>query len=162
MQQYLIDRSLIDNLASPPIGKAHECVLSDDELKKVYSTVWHGSSSFHRLITLLLLLGLRKTEVASARWNWFDERTRTLTIPGAFTKNKRTLTVQYGSSVSVILEWTPRLSETYLFPAARDHMRGKPTTFMTGYSDTKRAFDEECSVIGWVLHDCRRVVATGL
>ena len=162
VQQNLTDRSPMDNMATPPIGPSRERVLTEDELAAVYRAASSGTTPFHRLVWLLLLLGLRKMEAARLEWSFFDGKTRTLTIPGELTKNKRKLVIPYGSAVSTILEGTPKLSEKHVFPAAREHVRGKPTTVMTGFSASKRAFDKECGVTGWVLHDCRRVVATGL
>jgi len=162
VQQNLIDRSPMENMATPPIGPSRERVLTEDELAAVYRAASSGNAPFHRLVSLLLLLGLRKMEAAQLEWRFFDEKIRTLTIPGELTKNKRTLVLPYGSAVSTILERIPKFSGKYLFPAAREHVNGKPTTVMTGFSASKKAFDKECGVTGWVLHDCRRVVATGL
>lgn len=162
VQQHIIDRSPMENMATPPLGASRERVLTDDELAAVYRTASRGATSFHRLVSLLLLLGLRKTETASLEWSFFDEKTCTLTIPGELTKNKRTLVIPYSSAVSAILERTPKVSQKYLFPAAREHVKGKLTTVMTGFSTAKRDFDVESGVNNWVLHDCRRVVATGL
>jgi integrase len=162
MQQHLIDRSPMENLRAPPVGRSRERVLSDDELTVVYRAAWNGNTPFHRLLCFLLLLGLRRSEAANLRWSWFDERTHTLTIPGEHTKNKRTLILPYGSVVSTLLGKIPRLSETYLFPAARQRVRGKPATIMTGFDKPKRDFEDECGVHDWVLHDCRRVIAVGL
>jgi len=72
------------------------------------------------------------------------------------------LVIPYGPSVSAIREKTPRLSAIYLFPAAREQVRGKLVTMMAGVSKPSRDFGAECAVDGWVLHDCRRVAAVGL
>ena len=50
----------------------------------------------------------------------------------------------------------------YVFPSSREHVKGKPSTVMTGYSAAKRALDQECGVTGWTLHDLRRTFSTGL
>lgn len=162
VQQQLIDRSPMENLAPPPVGPSRDRVLTDEELSAVYRCAHAGASPFHRFVELLLLLGLRRTEAASLEWRFFNEGTRMLTIPGELTKNKRTLVLPYGDAVADILERLPKLSASYLFPATREHVNDKPTTVMTGFSPLKQAFDKECDVTGWVLHDCRRVVATGL
>jgi integrase len=162
VQQHLIERSPMENLAKPPMGASRDRVLTDDELKAVYRTARNGDTPFHGLLLLLLLLGLRKMEVARLEWSFFDEDTKTLTIPGELTKNKRTLVIPYASVVSDILQRTPKLSTRYLFPSSREHVRGAPTTVMTGFTERKRHFDAACGVKDWVLHDCRRVIATGL
>jgi integrase len=50
----------------------------------------------------------------------------------------------------------------YLFPAAREHVRGKPTAAFNGWPKAKEAFDKKCGVTGWTLHDIRRTFGTGL
>lgn len=162
VQQQLIDRSPMENLATPPTSTPRDRVLTDDELKAVYRAARNGDTPFHRLLSLLLLLGLRKMETARLEWSFFDEDTRTLTIPGELTKNKRTLVIPYASVVSGILQRTPKLSTRYVFPSSREHVKGTPSIVMTGFTERKRHFDAECGVNNWVLHDCRRVVATGL
>jgi integrase len=162
VQQQLIDRSPMENMAKPPVGPSRDRVLTDDELVAVYRTAAMGQCPFHRLVELLLLLGLRRTEAASLQWRFFNENTRTLTIPGSNTKNKRTLVLPYGPAVSALLKKIPRYSETYLLPAAREQVKGQAATFMTGFGKPKSDFDKECGVREWVLHDCRRVFATGL
>lgn len=162
VQQHLIDRSPMEHMAKPPAGPSRDRVLSDDELAAVYRTASMGQCPFHHLVELLLLLGLRRTEAASLQWKFFNDTTRTLTIPGSNTKNKRTLVLPYGPAVSAFLRKIPRHSETYLLPAAREQVKGQPATFMTGFAKPKSDFDKECGVREWVLHDCRRVFATGL
>ena len=48
----------------------------------------------------------------------------------------------------------------YVFPASRQ--RRATTTTINGWSKAKAAFDKECGVTGWVLHDLRRTFATNL
>ena len=96
VRQHLIDRSPMENMVTPPLGASRDRVLTDDELKAVYRTGYKGGTPFHRLVALLVLLGLRRTEAANLRWSFFDETTRTLNIPGTLTKNRRTLVIPYG------------------------------------------------------------------
>ena len=64
---------------------------------------------------------------------------------------------------AAILDQMTRIEGTeYLFPAARDHVRGKETTTFNAWSKSKTEFDAKCDVTGWTLHDLRRVFATGL
>jgi integrase len=162
VRQHIIDRSPMENMVSPPMGRARDRVLSEDELTAVYRTVLAGNSIFHRFVAMLILLGLRRGEAANLRWEFFDERTRTLTIPGDLTKNHRTLVIPYGPTVFAILKQIPRFSDRYLFPAAREQIKGKPATVISGFGKPKQKLDRESGVHGWVLHNCRRVFATGL
>ena len=61
-----------------------------------------------------------------------------------------------------MLEAVP-LQGDYLFPAARSHVRGKPTTTFNGWSKAKTMLDDKLvSVAAWTLHDLRRTFATNL
>jgi integrase len=162
VRQHIIDRSPMENMDAPPVGTSRDRVLTDDELAAVYRTASTGDTTFHRFVALLLLLGLRRGEAANLRWEFFNEQSGTLTIPADLTKNKRTFVIPYGSVVSAMLREMPKLSDTFLFPATREQIKGKPVTVMTGFSKPKHDFDKEAGVSGWVLHDCRRVFATGL
>ena len=39
-------------------------------------------------------------------------------------------------------------------------MKGKPATVFNGFSKAKAAFDKECRIKGWQLHDLRRTMST--
>jgi integrase len=67
---------------------------------------------------------LRKSEIAALQWDWISGQDRTITLPGSITKNKRTHTFPIGYAAQAIIKSVPRSSDTYVFPAARDHMRG--------------------------------------
>ena len=60
----------------------------------------------------------------------------------------------------VISEIAP-LSD-YLFPASRDHVRGKPTTIFNGWQKAKILLDNKCGVANWTLHDLRRTFSSNM
>jgi integrase len=60
------------------------------------------------------------------------------------------------------LKRIPRASETYVFPASRDKVKGKPATIFNGWGKPKGAFDRESGVTDWQLHDIRRTFASNL
>jgi integrase len=95
------------------------------------------------------------------KWEWIDEAERTITLPASLTKNKRTHKFPYGRIVAEILERLPQQGE-YLFPAARDQVKGKPATVFNGWGKPKATFDDLCNVSNWQLHDLRRTFATNL
>jgi integrase len=140
---------------------ARERVLSDDELRSVFKTALGGSSTFAHIVALLVLTGQRRSEVAAIKWEWIDEAERTITLPASVTKNKRTHKFPYGGMLAKILERVPHQGD-YLFPAARDQVKGKPATVFNGWGKPKATFDGLCNVSGWQLHDLRRTFATNL
>lgn len=159
--QHLIDRSPMERLATPANGKSRERVLTTRELTAVYRTALGGSTSFHHLVALLILTGQRRGELTRIKRTWIGDAT--VTLPGEVTKNGREHSFPLGEKAKAIIAAIPEVKDNpYLFPSARAHVRGKPSTTMTGFSERKRDFDEECRVSGWVLHDLRRTFATGL
>lgn len=161
ISQHLIDRSPMELLAPPANGKSRERVLSQDELKAVYGTALRGSTTFHNLVALLILTGQRRGEITGIEQRWIAEDS--ITLPGHVTKNSREHTFPLGQQAKAIISRIPHVKDNpYLFPSSREHVRGKPATVMTGFSERKRDFDRECEITGWVLHDLRRTFATGL
>jgi integrase len=146
---------------SPIKRLPRERVLTDDELLSVFKTALENSSTFSRIVALLVLTGQRRSEVAAIKWKWIDTAERTITLPASLTKNKRTHTFPYGEMVAEILERIPYQGD-YLFPAARDQIKGKPATVFNGWGKPKAIFDDLCNVSGWQLHDLRRTFASKL
>jgi len=138
----------MENLAKPPVGPSRERVLSDDELRAVYKAAYARTSGFHRLICLLIHTGGRRGEITALEWAYIGPDV--ITVPGAVTKNRRRHTIPLGPRTKALLDSFPRIEGSpYVFPAAREQVRGKPSTVMTGYSAPKRAFDKQCGITGW-------------
>ena len=159
--QHIIDRSPMENLARPPVGPARERILFDEELAAVYKAARTAKTGFHRLVSLLIHTGGRRGEITALRWAHIGPDA--ITIPGEITKNRRTHVIPLGPTTKALLASFPRVEgNPYVFPSSREHVRGRASTVMTGYSAAKHDFDEECGVTGWVIHDLRRTLATGL
>lgn len=159
--QHIIDRSPMETLARPAVGKARERVLSEEELKAVYSTACKAQNGFQRLVCLLIHTGCRRGELT--RLQWAHIAPDTITLPGEITKNKRSHTFPIGPKTQALIELFQRIAgNPYVFPSSREHVKGKPSTVMTGYSGPKQTFDKACGVTGWTLHDLRRTFSTGL
>jgi integrase len=136
--------------------------LNDAELAAVLRTALGNTDAYSQIVALLILTGQRRGEITALEWPWINNQ-RTITLPVWLTKNKTEHTFPYGNMASAVIEKVPRLnSSDYLFPAARDHVRGKPTTIFNAWSKSKDDFDIKCGVTGWTLHDLRRVFATRL
>lgn len=159
--QHMIDRSPMETIAKPPVGKARERVLTAEELKAVYRTAYRVENGFQRLVCLLIHTGCRRGELTHLRWAHIAADA--ITLPAEITKNKRTHTFPIGPRTQALIAGFPKINGSpYVFPSSREHVNGKPSTVMTGYSAAKRAFDKECGVTGWTLHDLRRTFSTGL
>lgn len=157
-RQHIIDRSPMENMQTPSNGTSRERVLSDDELRTLLTALSPPRTTFHRIVLLCIHLGIRRSEAASMRWQWLTEGM--LTIPGEFTKNGEPLILPLTPKVKDIIEQVPKLSDTYLFPAARE--RSEKTTVFNGWGKPKAQLDKECPIAPWTLHDLRRTFATGM
>lgn len=111
---------------------ARSRVLTDDELKRVWQATEEIGGSFGAIVKLLLLTGQRRGEIAALRWEWIDEKTKTITLPSAITKNKRAHTFPFGDTAAAVLAAIPRPND-YVFPAARDRIKGSPATIFNGW-----------------------------
>ena len=156
VRQHYIDRSPMTDMETPPTGKARSRVLKDNELKAIYKTALKGQTTFHHIVVLLILLLQRRTETAALQFEWIGEDT--ITLPAEITKNGREHTFPIARPVHDAIARIPKLSNQYLFPAARQ--RKETTTVFAGWGKPKSAFDKECGVTGWTLHDLRRTGAT--
>ena len=141
---------------------ARERVLSNDELGQVMKAAAKMPYPFGFIVMLLILTGQRRGEIASLKWSYVDMDDRTITLPAEATKNRRQHTFPFGQGTADIFEEVPQLGD-YLFPASREHVRGKPTTVFNGWPKAKAQLDAKLeNVEPWTLHDLRRTFSTGL
>jgi len=160
VKRHLISRSPCEGMSASKT-KVRERVLSGDELRKVFRAAINGQDTFSRIVATLILTGQRRGETAALKWEYINEQERAITLPSTLTKNKRHHTFPYGAQMASVLETTPRLGD-YVFPASRDHVRGKPTAFFNGWGKCKDVLDTACGVSDWTLHDLRRTFATNM
>ena len=129
-------------------------ILSDNELQ----AVWHRAEEFGypygRIVQLLLLTGQRRGEIAGLRWDWIKDDT--IVVPQGFAKNKREHHIPIGPLTMQIIEKTPRLS-SLLFPS-----RFSDEKTFSGWSKSKRNFDEPIDVPAYTLHDLRRTYSSNM
>ena len=107
------------------------------------------------MVELLIYTGQRRNEIASLRAEWIDFEKHTITLPASVTKNKRQHTFPFGRMAEAVLARGKK--KGLLFPA-----RGKEDTVINGWSKLKPAFDRQCPLASWTLHDLRRTCATNL
>lgn len=115
----------------PRYNVARERILTDDELKAVWSAL--EDDRFSTIVRLLILTGQRRSEIEH-----FILDGDTITIPGEHTKNRKTHTFPIG-------------------PLTKQHYRA--VTF-NGWSKAKKQLDERCPLPHWTLHDLRRTFAS--
>jgi integrase len=156
LRRRLIKSSPCDALQGPAKALARDRVLKAHELKQVFSQARIHGFPFGTVLQFLILTGQRRSEIGSMKWAWIDSAKRTITLPASVTKNKREHTFPYCNMLASILDGIPRTGE-YLFAGSRN-----AELPISGWSNFKAAFDKECKIAPWSLHDLRRTFATNL
>ncbi len=135
--------------------------LAPHELVAVYRTALEGRNTFAYIVALLVLTGQRRGEISHLHRTWFDPLQKTVTLPETITKNKESHTIPYGPAIESLLAVIPDQGDV-LFRSTRQHVRNKPSIYFNGWTKAKAAFDKECGVSNWNLHDLRRTFGTTL
>jgi integrase len=159
-------RYITDNPTSgftPHTIASRSRVLTDAELKSVWTAAEQSEGHFGVIVRLLILTGMRRGECAALRKEHLveathDSRKACITLPSTLTKNGREHTFPIAAlTMSIIASASPEEGSRLLFPA-----RGKSETPFNGWSKCKAALDKLANIAPWTLHDLRRTFATDL
>jgi integrase len=126
---------------------ARDRVLSNDEIKRIWSAV--GDEAYGTIIKLLILTGQRRAEIGDLRWSETDFAKGEVTLPAERTKNKRPHVVPLADTARGLLAGLLPNGGDRIFP-------------VQAWGVCKAALDKRSGVAGWVVHDIRRSVATGM
>jgi integrase len=140
-------RSPITKAMSRGKGQARARVLTDDEIRAVWSAASDGSV-FGRYIKYLLLTGARRTEAAEMRWAEISDRVWTL--PASRNKTGQELARPLSPAA---LAQLGEPADGWVF--SNDGFRP-----ITSFAELKTSFDKRSGVVGYTLHDLRRTCRT--
>lgn len=167
IERDLITSSPCEGLTAPPRSEARDRVLTDDELRIIWSASDGLGFPFGPVVKLLMLTGQRRAEVGGMTWAEVDIEGATWRIPRERTKNGKAHEVDLSPQALVILKEIARTGP-HVFPA-----RGEGG--VRGFSATKRKLDQLVEAVrrdadpelaepmdAWRLHDLRRTAATGM
>jgi integrase len=131
-----------------PKEAARSRILSDDELRRVWTAACEGEGPFPALVKFLLLTAARRNEAARMTWDELDGVCWIL--PASRNKVKVDLLRPLSKAAQAVLAGIPRFADCpFVFT-------GDGRRPLGGFSKAKRAFDKACGVTGWTLHDARR------
>ena len=147
----VIDFSPAEGISSPYREVSRDRVLTDQELAAVILAARRMPPPYGRIVEFLALTGQRREEVAQLKWDELDEKTRTWTIPGTRTKNKKVHIVHLSTPAWKVIEACS--GEPYVFGTAR----GKR---FQRFGREKHVIDKLCGITGWRLHDLRRTIVS--
>jgi len=149
----LIQVSPLNLLSMPRKAPPRARILTDDELRSVWTAAEKTGGHFGAIVKLLILTGQRRGEIAALHASWI--KNDTIEFPDSVTKNKREHTIPIGAFTTTLISQVS--SPALLFPA-----RGKRSQPFNGWSKAKAALDRRLggTVAPWTLHDLRRTFAT--
>ena len=156
MDRGVIDHNPVTGLKPPAKETVRDRVLTDEEVKRLWSA-WNSLDwPFGPLFKLLLITGQRRSEVAGMKWSDIDFDKNIWTIPRELAKNDRTHDVPLSPLAVEIFENVPRFVKRDLIFSTNGR------TPVSGFGRPKKLVDEKSEVTDWRLHDLRRTAASGM
>lgn len=161
---WAVDRGYIQ--ASPAAGMnrpikeiSRDRLLAPDELRALWKVIETLSEPSKSMLKTLLLTGQRRDEVRLMQWSEINFEEAVWVIPAERTKPKRIQVVPLSAAMVELLrnQQTGELMAKagYVFTVNGD----KP---YAGHKRLKQRLDELSGVTGWIFHDLRRTVASGM
>jgi integrase len=133
--------------------RARQRILSDDELRAVWTAAEATRSLFDRYVQFLLLTAVRRME--AARMTWAELDGANWQIPAARIKGKRDFLVPLSRAALDILAKLPAIGRSDGFVFTNDGVRPAGD-----YTNCKAGLQRRSGTSGWTLHDLRRTART--
>jgi integrase len=160
---WCLGRGLMENHPMVGLGKPGEeskrdRVLDDREIAAIWQAAGRVGWPFGEITKLLVLLGARRAEVGGLRWE--EIVGNEVRLGAARTKSGEARVIPLSAAAVAIIEALPRIDGEYVFSTT-----GR--TPVSGWSKAKLQLDRAIAdngspIAGWVIHDLRRSVATGM
>src|SRR5262245_25949915 len=135
-----------------PRELARSRVLTDDELRKLWTAAETYPGPFGAYLRFTLLTATRRSESAGLRRTELSDDGRTWIIPGSRYKSGKDVVIPLSKSAQRIVAAQSMLGD-YVFTADGSRPLG-------GFDKRKRDFDKVSGVAGYRLHDLRRTART--
>ena len=153
----LVDTSPFSDIDAPADKVMRDRVLTPDEIREVWKAAGIEGYPFGSAYRMLLLTGQRKSEVGEMMWPEINLDNKTWTIPATRTKNKKPMIVPLSDMTLALIEGLPEFTQgDFVFTT----MRGARP--ISGWTKAKNRMDDLSGVSGWINHDLRRTLRTGL
>jgi integrase len=128
--------------------RARSRILSDDELRQVWTTAERIKGPFASFVQFTLLTATRRGEAAGLRRSELSDNGQTWIIPGTRYKNGKDTLIPLSRAAQRIIAAQPQLGD-FVFTS-------NGTCALGGFALRKANFDKACGVVGWTIHDLRR------
>jgi integrase len=140
-----------------PTKKSRERTLDDAEIKSLWQATEGDDYPLNPYVRLLLILGVRRTELAEMTRNEINLDTGIWCLTGDRTKNKEPRTVFLPQMAINILRELPEFTGPFVFSTTGGY---RP---ISGFAKLKARLDKRLTdILPWRLHDLRRTMRTGL
>ena len=123
---------------------ARDRVLSDDEIRRIWNAA--GDDAFGTIIKLLILTGQRRSEIANCAG--VRSAPTPSSSPASALRTSGRMLSRLAPTARALLEKSPR--------------NGDGVFKFTAWAYSRTILDKRSGVSGWVIHDIRRSVATGM
>uniref|UniRef100_A0A1A9VZ85 Tyr recombinase domain-containing protein n=1 Tax=Glossina brevipalpis TaxID=37001 RepID=A0A1A9VZ85_9MUSC len=163
----ILDINPIESLRRSDVGMAaamKDRMLSDDEIRVIWDALDDMPVRQQFVVRFLIMTGCRSTEIRTSKWDWFDYKSKTWTVPACEYKTGRTVRRALPEAAISLL---------------KEHQKGSVTKHVLTPSRYKGPEDDKPPVQPniaffsaqiimktgmkqWSLHDLRRTVATRL
>jgi integrase len=153
-----LDHSPIEGMRKPPGSKPRERVLSDDEIRALWTGLPKAlarSDQCQRIIKLCLLTGQRVGEVAGMTPAELDRKHRIWNLPGSRTKNGHAHAVPLSP---LAVELIGEGEGEWIFP----NSEGAGPLPGAAIARTITRAQERIGIAQWSAHDLRRTALTGM
>ncbi len=162
----VIDINPIESLRRSDVGLTaamKDRKLSDDEIRVLWHALDDMPPSQQLVIRFLLLTGCRSAEIRTAKWEWFDYKEKTWTVPANEYKTGRTVRRALPDAAADLLTEHQKWSVTQhvLTPPHFKNREDKPPSQPRISAYSAQVIDKT-GMKPWSLHDLRRTVATRL
>jgi len=128
-------------------------ILDNYELSTLLRNTLDNRGRFNDIVSLLILTGQRRGEIANLEWTEVDDGL--LFLSGDKTKNKRPHQVPLGKKAQEIIR-TIAGDKKYLFASTETN------TPFSGWSRSKARMDKHLGLSGYTLHDLRRTFSSNM
>lgn len=141
----------LDGLKRPHVAKTRDRVLSPDEASQLLQYTLRNPDRFNTIVSLLLMTGQRRGEIAGLQWSEVDDGM--LSLSGARTKNKHAHQVPIPVQAVDLIE---------AFEGGSTYVFGTPEVDIpfSGWTRAQRRLMQETEFAPFTLHDLRRTFAT--
>jgi integrase len=129
-------------------------VLTDDELRAIWTAAEGLSDPSRSLVKTWILAGQRRDEVRCLPWSEIDDGNRAWLLAATRNKSKRDHLIPLAPAIAAILGRLPRRG-ALVFTVDGN----KP---YAGQKRLKEILDRESGVPNWTFHDFRRTVSSGM